>query len=64
MTRRALEKHLRSQGCEFDHHGKKHDFWTNPSNGAMAPVPRHRQLKRGTVRSICHALQIAAPPGI
>jgi hypothetical protein len=50
MNRRALEQHLRQQGCKFDHHGKKHDFWINLSNLTIAPVPRHRDVKRGTVR--------------
>jgi mRNA interferase HicA len=61
MNRRALEQHLRDHGCRFDHHGKKHDFWFNPVSSGMAPVPRHRVLKRGTARSICRALGIPLP---
>jgi hypothetical protein len=61
MNRRALERHLRDHGCQFNHHGKKHDFWVNPRNLAIAPVPRHKQIKRGTVRSICRILGIPLP---
>jgi len=61
MNRRALEKHLRRHGCVFNHHGKKHDFWVNPAYVAIAPVPRHTYVKRGTVRSICRVLRIPLP---
>ncbi len=64
MNRRALEKHLRHYGCQFDHHGKKHDLWFNPSNSAIVPVPRHPFVKRGTVRSICRVLRIPLPAEI
>lgn len=64
MNRRTLEQHLRRHGCQFDHHGSKHDFWFNPRNSAIAPVPRHKYIKRGTVRSICRVLQVALPAEI
>jgi mRNA interferase HicA len=63
MNRNVLEKHLREHGCEFDHHGRKHDIWINRPLKLSTAVPRHRKLKRGTVRSICRALQVALPPG-
>jgi len=61
MNRRALEQHLRAHGCQFSHHGKKHDFWVHSIHLAIAPVPRHKQLKRGTIRSICRILRIPLP---
>ena len=61
MNRRALEQHLRQHGCIFNHHGKKHDFWFNPMTLAIAPVPRHKVIKRGTVRSLCRILSIPLP---
>jgi hypothetical protein len=64
MNRRALQQHLRRHGCRFSHHGKKHDFWFNPANSAIAPVPRHQYVKRGTARSICRALRIPLPSEI
>jgi predicted RNA binding protein YcfA (HicA-like mRNA interferase family) len=64
MNRRTLEKHLRHHGCVFDHHGKKHDFWVNPTNSAIVPVPRHTDVKNGTVRNICRTLRIPLPPEV
>ena len=64
MSRHTLEKHLRKHGCQFSHHGQRHDFWFNPANLAIAPVPRHKQIKRGTVRSICRVLKFSLPPEI
>ncbi|HEV3255327.1 MAG TPA: type II toxin-antitoxin system HicA family toxin [Gemmataceae bacterium] len=63
MNRRQLERHLRARGCLLHHHGGKHDIWLNPLNLAQAPVPRHRKIKRGTVRGICRILGIPRPPG-
>jgi hypothetical protein len=64
MKRLQLERHLREHGCVLHHHGGKHDVWLNPANLAQAPVPRHRWIKRGTVRGICRILGIPRPPGI
>jgi predicted RNA binding protein YcfA (HicA-like mRNA interferase family) len=64
MNRRAFEKHLRACGCFLNHHGGRHDVWVNPTSLSHVPVPRHNELKRGTVRGICRALGIPAPPGL
>jgi hypothetical protein len=64
MNRRKLEAHLRGHGCTLHHHGSKHDVWGNPANGKVAPVPRHKQVKKGTVRSICRILDIPVPDGL
>ncbi|MBI3097772.1 MAG: type II toxin-antitoxin system HicA family toxin [Planctomycetes bacterium] len=64
MNRRDLERHLRDQGCVFHHPGARHDVWLNPRNMAQSSVPRHRVLKRGTVRGICRILGVVSPPGI
>jgi len=45
------------------HHGGKHDIWLNPRNLSQAPVPRHSELKKGTVKGICRILAIVAPRG-
>ena len=63
MNRGELERHLRRNGCACHHHGGHHDIWANLAIGARAPVPRHRVIKRGTVRSICRTLGIPLPPG-
>jgi hypothetical protein len=36
----------------------------NPANHAKAPVPRHDQIKRSTVRGVCQILGIPRPAGI
>jgi len=38
-------------------------MWHNPANGKTAAVPRHRSVKRGTVRNICRTLEIPLPEG-
>jgi hypothetical protein len=64
MNRRAFEAHLRSRGCILHHHGRRHDVWLNPGNMALAPVPRHREIKRGTARDICRVLGVPRPRGL
>ena len=64
MNRRDLEKHLRDQGCAFHHAGGKHDVWVNIETLAQVPIPRHRELKRGTARGICRILGVPLPPGL
>jgi mRNA interferase HicA len=64
MKRLAFERHLREHGCVLHHHGAKHDIWLNLVNLAQAPVPRHDQIKRGTVRGICRILGVPRPPGV
>jgi hypothetical protein len=63
MNRRTLERHLRQHGCRFHHHGARHDYWENITTLALAPVPRHTTVRRGTVRSICRQLGVPLPPG-
>jgi len=63
VNRRALEKHLKKNGCFFHHHGGRHDIWVNSLTLAQAPVPRHSPIKRGTVRGVCQKLGIPLPAG-
>jgi hypothetical protein len=64
VNRRELERHLRACGCILHHHGAGHDIWLNPATQARAPVPRHREIKRGTVRGICRILGVNVPAGL
>jgi mRNA interferase HicA len=64
MKRVDLEKHLRSHDCELHHHGSRHDSWVNNETSAQAPVPRHREIKKGIVRSICRMLGIDLPDAL
>jgi mRNA interferase HicA len=56
-----LERHLRQQGCVFYREGGAHTIWLNPERRKLASVPRHREIKEGTVRAICRQLEIAHP---
>ena len=56
-----LERHLRGHGCEFHREAGAHSIWLNPANRKIASVPRHREIKEGTVRAICRQLEIPRP---
>ncbi|MCH8314477.1 MAG: type II toxin-antitoxin system HicA family toxin [Planctomycetes bacterium] len=61
MKRRDLEKHLREHGCDLHHHGRRHDVWIHAKTLRHVSVPRHNELKRGTVRAICEKLAVPSP---
>jgi mRNA interferase HicA len=57
----ALERHLRDHRCFLARQGGNHAIWKNPANGKVAPVPRHREVKENTARSVCKFLDIPRP---
>ncbi|MDX1947850.1 MAG: type II toxin-antitoxin system HicA family toxin [Pirellulaceae bacterium] len=59
-----MERHLRTHGCLLHHHGANHDVWLNPVNLRKSSVPRHKEIKNGTVRGICRALDIPKPSAL
>jgi predicted RNA binding protein YcfA (HicA-like mRNA interferase family) len=61
MNRRALLKHLGRHGCVLVREGRRHTIVMNPANGTESQVPRHREVKPGTVRGICKDLGIEPP---
>lgn len=61
MKLRDLERHLRGQGCVFYREGGAHTVWLNSANRKITSVPRHREIKEGTVRGICRQLEIPCP---
>ena len=61
MKLRDLERHLRGQGCVFYREGGGHTVWLNAANRKITSVPRHREIKEGTVRGICRQLEIQCP---
>ena len=61
MKLRDLDRHLRGQGCVLFREGGAHTVWLNPANRKIASVPRHREIKDGTVRGICKQLDIQQP---
>lgn len=57
MTKRTdVERHLRQHGCTKAREGAKHSVWQGPAG--RSTVPRHREIPRGTVRSICDQLGV------
>lgn len=54
MTHGELKRLLKKNGCEFHHHGKRHDIWINPKTGKQFPVGRHdkQEVPPGTRDSI------------
>jgi mRNA interferase HicA len=56
-----LERHLRAHGCRFAREGGSHTLWINLVTRKIAPVPRHREIKEGTVRALCRQLEIPHP---
>ena len=61
MKRRDLISHLRRNGCTLDREGGNHSIYRNPANGRCAAVPRHREVKPTTARTICDQLGIPRP---
>ena len=63
MKRRDLERHLRSHQVELLREGTRHSVWAigGPESEQIAAVPRHREIKAGTVRAICKELGIPPP---
>jgi len=53
-----LGRHLQQYGCVLYREGGSHSIWLNPKNRKIASVPRHREIKEGTVRAICKQLEI------
>ncbi|MBA2262964.1 MAG: type II toxin-antitoxin system HicA family toxin [Solirubrobacterales bacterium] len=65
MKRRDLERHLRAHGAQPLREGSRHAIWAVGGSGSerIAAVPRHREIKPGTVRAICADLEIPPPKG-
>ena len=65
MKRRELERHLRSQRAELVREGSRHSVWMigGPDSERIAVVPRHNEIRAGTVRAICRDLEIPTPAG-
>ena len=65
MKRRDLERHLRSHGAELVREGSRHSVWMigGPESERIAAVPRHNEIRAGTVRATCRDLEIPVPAG-
>lgn len=65
MKRRDLERHLRAHGAEVLREGARHSVWAigGSESEQIAAVPRHNEIKTGTVHAICNDLGIPTPRG-
>jgi mRNA interferase HicA len=61
MKRRRLLRHLADHGCVVVKEGGEHTWVRNNTTQSRSVVPRHREIKPGTVRAICKQLGIPAP---
>ena len=64
MKRVDLERHLRDHGCEPLRQGSRHEVWINLATERTTAVPRHREVKPGTVRAICRDLKVGLPSSV
>ncbi len=60
MKKHDFDKHLKSHGCRLLRQGE-HEYWCSADGTRTAGVPRHKELKTPTTRSICKDLGIPAP---
>ena len=60
MKRHELIDHPRRHGCEMAREGTRHTIFSNPTNRAKAPVPRHSEIDNRLANKICRELD--TPP--
>ena len=60
MKFRDLVRRIEEEGAVFVRHGGDHDWYRNVISGAMAPVPRHREINENTAKSIIKKLSAPA----
>jgi predicted RNA binding protein YcfA (HicA-like mRNA interferase family) len=61
MKLRDFLQHLARHNCHVRREGGNHTIYTNAINGKSAAVPRHGEVKAGTLKRICRDLDIPAP---
>jgi len=61
MKRRDLLRHLEQHGCYLDREGGRHSIYRNPQNGRAVAIPRHREIKETTARTICEQIGVPRP---
>ena len=57
MKRTALIKRIQETGSVFIRHGKRHDWYQNPTTKVAQPVPRHREIKDTLAKHILKMLK-------
>jgi mRNA interferase HicA len=61
VKRRALLKHLREHGCEFQREGNRHTVYVNREAQRSSTIPRHTEIPDKLARKICKDLGIPVP---
>lgn len=56
MKRVDLVRAIEGFGCVLVRHGRRHDWYRNPTTGVSQPVPRHREIKDPLARHIISML--------
>jgi len=56
MKRAELLKKIKSMGCVFIRHGRRHDWYQNPNSKISQPVPRHREITDSLAKYIIKML--------
>ena len=56
MKLKELIKRIEGIGCVLLRHGKKHDWYQNPTTRIAQPVPRHNEINEGLAHHILKML--------
>ncbi|WP_145365810.1 type II toxin-antitoxin system HicA family toxin [Stratiformator vulcanicus] len=62
MKRHKLIKHLAAQKCRFVREGGRHLLWVDASGERKSAIPRHSEIPKKLVKSICRQLGVSEPP--
>jgi hypothetical protein len=57
MKRTELIKRVGEMGCVLIRHGKRHDWYQNPTTKMAQPVPRHIEIKDSLAKHILKMLK-------
>lgn len=60
MKRADLVRTVEQLGCLLIRHGAKHDWYRNPSTGALQAIPRHREINEWLARRIIRELSASS----
>jgi predicted RNA binding protein YcfA (HicA-like mRNA interferase family) len=63
MKRNKLLKYLRNNNCSLLREGGNHSMYVNNITDRQAPVPRHPEIEKRTITTICAQLGIEKPAG-
>ncbi|MCC8179465.1 MAG: type II toxin-antitoxin system HicA family toxin [Planctomycetes bacterium] len=61
MNRNKFLRYPSDHNCFLHHRGGEHDIWWNTNEMYIAPIPRHKEIATGTIKSICKQLHVPVP---